>query len=138
MTPGGSNREGGCLCGGVRFIAAGAPDLVAHCHCTSCRKATGAAFATFADYRRDHVDFSGGELAEYASSPGVKRLFCRACGSAIAYMGENRSGEIHLHAGAFDAPETLAGDGQTIDEENVEGRLHWVNLGAENKNGERV
>ncbi len=137
MTAGGRNREGGCLCGGVRFIAAGAPLLVAHCHCTSCRKATGAAFATFADYRREAVEFSSGELAEYASSPGVKRLFCRACGSAIAYTGANRADEIHLHAGVFDAPETLAGEGQTIDEENVAERLNWVKLGAGNKNGER-
>ena len=130
-------REGGCLCGDVRFVAVGAPLMLAHCHCTSCRKATGAAFATFADYRREDVEFSGGEPAEYASSPGVKRLFCRACGSAIAYMGTNRKGEIHLHAGVFDAPETLAGEGQNIDEENVAERRHWVKLGAENKNGER-
>ncbi len=137
MTAGGSNREGGCLCGGVRFIAKGEPLLLAHCHCASCRKATGAAFATFADYRREAVELRGGELAEYASSPGVKRLFCRACGSAIAYLGESRSGEIHLHAGVFDAPETLAGAGQTIDEENVAGRLRWVALSAKNNNGGR-
>lgn len=122
-------REGGCLCGNVRFVATGAPLGMAHCHCASCRKATGAAFATFADYRRDQVDIRGATLQEYASSPGVARLFCRACGSAIAYKGANRADEIHLHAGVFDCPETLAGEGQSIEEENAETRLHWVNLG---------
>lgn len=123
-------REGGCLCGSVRFIAEGDTLNVAHCHCASCRGATGAAFATFADYRRDRVDIRGDDLQEYASSPDATRLFCRACGNAIAYKGSNRPDEIHMHAGVFDIPETLVSEGQTIGEENVVGRLHWVSLTA--------
>jgi hypothetical protein len=33
---------GGCLCGAVRYEAIGDPFSVIHCHCSSCRRHTGA------------------------------------------------------------------------------------------------
>ncbi|MEQ8750708.1 MAG: GFA family protein, partial [Amphiplicatus sp.] len=77
-------RTGGCRCGAVRFTARGAPLLVVNCHCSDCRKATGAAFATFVDYPRDAVTFER-QAESYASSPGAERLFCMRCGSPIGF-----------------------------------------------------
>ena len=39
--------RGSCLCGGVAWEADGPFDLMSHCHCSICRKAHGAAFATY-------------------------------------------------------------------------------------------
>lgn len=39
---------GGCLCGGVTFVLDGEFFFATNCHCVSCRKAHGAAFATYA------------------------------------------------------------------------------------------
>jgi len=33
---------GGCMCGAVRYEAIGEPMTVAYCHCSSCRRHTGA------------------------------------------------------------------------------------------------
>ena len=96
-------RTGGCRCGAVRFTARGAPLLVVNCHCSDCRKATGAAFATFVDYPRDAVTFER-QAESYASSPGDERLFCMRCGSPIGFRGDSSPDEINLHLGAFDMP----------------------------------
>jgi len=101
-------HQGGCQCGKVRLTAAGAPKLVANCHCKSCRQATCAAFATYADFDRTAVRIEG-ELRAYESSPGVERLFCGVCGvcgAPIAYL-EKAADEINLHIGVFDAPESF-------------------------------
>ena len=97
-------NEGGCRCGAVRFVARGAPRLVANCHCRDCRKATGAAFATFVDFGRDQVTFNQPPKS-FSPSAGAERLFCERCGSSIAFLGDASPDEINIHIGAFDQPE---------------------------------
>ena len=71
-------HDGGCLCGAVRYRAVGAPSWVSHCHCESCRRATGGAIATWAGFPKDHFEVLAGEITRFASSPGVQRGFCAA------------------------------------------------------------
>ncbi|MEM7466656.1 MAG: GFA family protein [Pseudomonadota bacterium] len=58
---------------------------VTHCHCALCRKAHGAAFGTYAVGPLEPFEYlSGAEaIAEYESSPGFIRSFCRHCGSVL-------------------------------------------------------
>ena len=90
--------KGGCLCGGMRYEIAGAFIAAGNCHCSICRKAHGAAFVTWA-----HIDpkqfrwSSGADLVDaYESSPGVKRLVCRRCGSQLAVSIAGEVKEIVL------------------------------------------
>lgn len=73
---------GSCLCGGIRFEIDAVLALT-HCHCTICRKVTGAAFATWAHVRKKQFRLISGEdlITQYESSPGSHRRFCRVCGS---------------------------------------------------------
>ncbi len=117
-------HSGGCLCGAVRFEAEGAPKWTAYCHCNSCRKHTGAPVSAFAGFERVHVRFTRGQLATYASSPGVKRGFCSTCGSTLTYEGERWASEVHFHVGAFDQPQDFPPQGYAFPEE----RLPWFHL----------
>lgn len=79
--------QGSCLCGTVRFEVDGPLDDVSHCHCAMCRKAHGAAFATFANVPADRHRFTQGEAAlkSFRSSDTVERFFCGECGSPMLW-----------------------------------------------------
>lgn len=76
---------GRCLCGDVRFTISGALGPSAFCHCTSCRRASGSAFAANALLPADAIAWQAGRerIREYESSPGKLRAFCGACGSPL-------------------------------------------------------
>ena len=67
--------QGGCLCGEVRYEVDVIDMPVVHCHCTTCRKAHAAAFATTAGVTRTHFRWTAGEamLSGFESSPGKLR-----------------------------------------------------------------
>ena len=99
--------EGGCLCGAVRFSASGPPKSVFWCHCSSCRKHSGAPVSVFVGFDRGAYSVTKGEIAKFASSPGTVRGFCQGCGSTLTCEVSALPGETHFHVGAFDAPERL-------------------------------
>ena len=101
-------REGGCQCGAVRFVAEGAPKFIANCHCRSCRKATGAALSTWVGFQEENARWTKGAPSYFASSPGVQRGYCRNCGTPLTFASNRWAGELHFLAGVFDDPEGLA------------------------------
>jgi hypothetical protein len=76
-------NRGGCLCGAVGYEAAGPFDMMAHCHCSMCRKHHGAMFATFLCAPLDGFRWTSGQdtIAVYQSSDNGHRPFCQHCGS---------------------------------------------------------
>ena len=77
--------SGRCMCGDVRFEVHGKPGPVAYCHCRTCRRANGTAFAANAPVRSRYLKWISGRegIREYESSPGKFRAFCSRCGSPI-------------------------------------------------------
>jgi hypothetical protein len=95
---------GRCLCGAVRYEFRGAPEWVVHCHCDSCRRQVSSPIATFLGVLKENFRFTADPPKAYASSPGVARTFCAACGSPIAYEAARLPDEIHLFHGTLDDP----------------------------------
>jgi len=97
--------EGSCLCGAVRYRIDHAVEEVTHCHCSMCRKAHGAAFASYAGVPLAAFRFTRGEelVVRYPSSPGVMRTFCGRCGATLQFIDE-RIGEIGVALGTLDSP----------------------------------
>lgn len=81
-------HAGSCLCGAVAFAIDVEPVDVSHCHCSMCRKAHGAAFATYVNVATDHHRFTRGEdrLRSYNSSGTTERVFCGGCGSPMLWI----------------------------------------------------
>lgn len=98
-----SLARGACLCGGVRFSAALPSLWAAHCHCTLCRSAHGAAFVTWfgvdaaqATLDADRDDRGQPLLRWHASTPGAERGFCGRCGSPLFFRSTRWPGELHI------------------------------------------
>ncbi len=118
------DHTGGCLCGDVKIEVHGDPLWAGHCHCPSCQKAVGAAFATYAGFKKQAVRLSGDTLEVFRSSPGVTRRFCKKCGSAVSFEGEAWPDEIHLHLVLLDDADMFEPQNHTY----VKTRQPWVHL----------
>ena len=95
---------GSCLCRTVIYELSEPPENLFNCHCTMCRKAHGAAFATFATVKAEALRFtSGGEhLVRFHSSPLVQRCFCRSCGSPVLFLYDGLPKVAWVVAGTLD------------------------------------
>lgn len=79
--------RGSCACSKVHYEVDAAVSEAHHCHCSTCRKAHGAAFATYARVPAKALRIVSGkeELVAYRSSAPVQRTFCRSCGSSLFF-----------------------------------------------------
>jgi hypothetical protein len=96
--------SGSCLCGGVRYEIDGKIGPALNCHCSMCRKATGAAFRSRIAVSRKNFRWLTGEglLTNYVSSPGSSRTFCRICGSTLVSLFDNNPEALGLAMGTLD------------------------------------
>lgn len=95
--------RGGCLCGAVRFTVSGATKWCAHCHCTLCRRAHGAAFVTWVGVPEESFELDADStLRWFESTPGAFRGFCERCGSTLLFRSGRWPGEMHVTRAAFD------------------------------------
>ncbi|HME71859.1 MAG TPA: GFA family protein [Myxococcota bacterium] len=77
--------HGSCLCGGIRFEYARAVSEIYLCHCSLCRKNSGAASNAVVVVPEDTFNWlSGDELRQVYTKPtGWSATFCRTCGSPV-------------------------------------------------------
>lgn len=107
MSMNGTRREGGCLCGAVRYSAPRDPLATVICHCRNCQKQAGSALSVVAAFPRDQLSVSG-ELTVFedrgTSGQTVLRQFCGQCGSPVITDTERarEQGVIFVKAGTFD------------------------------------
>ena len=114
---------GGCLCGSVRYEATGQPYNITHCHCSDCRRGSGAPFVTWASFRRNEFRFTVGEPKDLRWA-GRVRSFCPHCGTPLTFLTEPSADEIDVTVCSFDQPAILT----PADHIWVEDRLPWIRL----------
>jgi hypothetical protein len=96
--------RGSCLCGGIRYEIEGTLGPVVNCHCSMCRKATGAAFRPRAAVASADFHWRAGAdlLVRYPSSRGEERTFCRVCGATLVTLFRDRPDQLGLALGTLD------------------------------------
>jgi hypothetical protein len=99
---------GGCMCGAIRYVLKGSPEVVYYCHCNDCKRSTGSAFHVGLVMRTDHVEIVGDTLNGYTklsdSGNHMTRLFCYKCGSPLFTKDSAAPENIVIKAGSLDQP----------------------------------
>ena len=101
-----SKASGSCLCGAVRYEFDGTVKVFQYCHCSRCRKFTGAAHA--ANIIIDPADFqwlSGKEFVgrfELQEARHFATSFCKKCGSSLPWLTQSGTAVV-IPAGTLDS-----------------------------------
>ena len=115
-------REGGCLCGAVRFKAEGEPLNVRICHCRNCQKAMGSPFFARALFPQSALRVEG-ETSQYATSPRIERVFCTRCGTRL-FSWRTDGTAAGVAVATFDDPNAFAPTEHIF----VSTKVDWVRL----------
>ncbi len=115
---------GGCLCGRIRYRVQGVPANQTHCHCETCRRASGAAFVSWASFPSSGFRFTKGSPARYESSDIAFRQFCSACGTQLAFQLHRTPEEIDITLASLDHPERVV----PVDHIWTRRQIPWIKL----------
>jgi len=96
---------GSCFCRAVQYAVADAFAYAVNCHCSNCRRTTGAAFKPVAGIARDHLRITKGanNLLVYGEPTG-NDTHCATCGSLLFSVVRDGA-YVHIAMGTLiDAP----------------------------------
>ena len=116
--------EGGCLCGRIRYQVTGRPSDETICHCSMCRRSTGAPFVAWFTVRPTELRFVRGEPTRFQSSSHATRSFCSRCGTQLTFQNAKAADEIDLTTCSLDQPEAVP----PKDHSWTKTRLSWIEL----------
>ncbi len=102
-----STLRGKCLCGAVQYEVADDFSYALNCHCSNCRRATGAAFKPFAGIARAALTVTHGadRLMIYGSKENHD-AHCARCGSML-YSLVRDAAWVHITLGTLIDPPTI-------------------------------
>lgn len=85
--------RGSCLCNAARWEIHGPVGRMCHCHCSICRKAHGAPFATCLSTAADNYRLvaRADVITEHQCSPRLTRAFFSVCGSVVPMLVGDRA-----------------------------------------------
>lgn len=120
----GQAPAGGCLCGEVRFVVSAPLGEIVVCHCSLCRRWSGAAYGAASPIRREGLELVEDRgLAWYVDRNSRSRGFCRSCGCGL-FWSRQGDDEIYISAGALDEPTGLRIEGHMM----VASKADWEDL----------
>jgi hypothetical protein len=97
--------EGGCFCGNIRYEITLAEYPVASCHCSMCRKTSGAPYVAWLIVPKTSFNYTGSSsLSELKSSEGGRRSFCNQCGTPVTCVNAAHPDIIDVTVGSLDEP----------------------------------
>lgn len=110
-------KQGGCICGHIRYQVHSDPMIVHGCHCRDCQKLTGGALAINALYEADRVQLLSGAPEDISvptpSGVGQRISRCPKCKTAVwsnYNMGGLKEHIRFVRVGTLDDPDRFPPD----------------------------
>ena len=100
-------RTATCQCGGFRVMVTGDPDFVNICHCTECRRRSGAPLTSNAYFSSENVHPEGNyKIYSRPASNGrsFHNHFCPNCGTTVRWTLDIRPNNYGVAIGTFNDP----------------------------------
>lgn len=120
--------EGGCFCGALRYSIKGPVAHVVNCHCTMCRRTSGAPFVTWLVAPIQNFTYTQGTPKTLQSSEDGQRFFCETCGTPVACINGKAAEHVDITLGSLDHPEAYAPNMESF----TDTKLAWVQVSVEN------
>jgi hypothetical protein len=95
---------GGCACGSIRFELRSTPFDAGYCHCSICRRSSGAPVVAFATVPLRDLVIARGDVRRRRSSDFGERWFCGDCGTQIAMHVDHQPDTIDFTIASLDTP----------------------------------
>lgn len=116
--------KGGCFCGAIRYEAGDAPFDQTNCHCSLCRRTTGAPFVAWFSVPRSEFRLVQGAPTRFRSTSKAMRSFCPHCGTQLTFEHDGALHEIDVTTCSLDDPGRLPPKDHT----HTSNKLGWVKL----------
>jgi hypothetical protein len=102
--------KGRCRCGKVSYASSADPVFIGVCHCKSCQKSTGSAYATVLAVPADSLTVTGAttrfdDVGDTGNA--THREFCPTCGSAVTQSADVMAGITMITVGTLDDPNAV-------------------------------
>ncbi|MGR3373706.1 GFA family protein [Pseudooceanicola nanhaiensis] len=98
-----SERQGGCMCGAVRFTATDVPAGFGACHCEMCRRWTGSAMLAVSVPEVSVTWAGAAQIRTLQSSEWAERAWCGRCGTGLYYrLTTEGASTIEIPVGLID------------------------------------
>jgi hypothetical protein len=119
--------EGGCFCGALRYRIDDGDYPAGHCHCSMCRRTSGAAFVSWLVVAKDRFTYTSGEPRLLESSEHGKRYFCDRCGTPVTCVVDSHPDNVDVTVGSLDTPDVI----KPRFEIHTDTKLSWVKTNVE-------
>jgi hypothetical protein len=100
-------HKGGCFCGKIRYEFEAEDIPVADCHCSMCRRTSGAPYVSWLVVKTPDFRFTQGKAKELKSSENGRRYFCDDCGTPVTCVSSNHPEIVDVTLGSLDEPESF-------------------------------
>lgn len=100
-------HEGGCLCRAVRYSYNARPLALSACHCTDCKKLSGASYFAVLQASSEHLSRSGETVAFRKRADSGREIDihrCAACGTRLWHAPVSAPQLTFIAAGTLDDP----------------------------------
>ncbi|KAJ5702467.1 hypothetical protein N7488_010015 [Penicillium malachiteum] len=93
--------SGSCACQYIKYTSSTAPSKLVNCHCTTCRKQSGAPYQAFLHFPVKSIKWEV-EPTAWRSSETASRTFCPRCGSTLSMSLDAFPDFVGIVAGTID------------------------------------
>ena len=99
------NVHGGCFCGQIRYEFKAGDYTVVDCHCSMCRRTSGAPYVSWVVVPELVFEYTKGSAKELISSEKGMRYFCDQCGTPVVCINSGHPEIVDVTVGSLDEPE---------------------------------